>query len=160
MSSSTPSDQPDHVSAMVSPNGSQSIMNTFDGFDQLASSNANFNPLKSSSSSVSTAGQGSVTVASEMKHRLMLLQKSLNPDMNSMISRNNVTTANTVPPQKIAPQKLKYDIHSWSSYSANYHPRNIMLNKPMDQSSRWSSGSNNQNQFIMVKLDKVSIVRE
>ncbi|TPX71748.1 hypothetical protein SpCBS45565_g00878 [Spizellomyces sp. 'palustris'] len=59
---------------------------------------------------------------------------------------------------KIVPEKLSYDIHSWSSHSASYHPKHIMVNKPQDQSSRWSSGSNNQLQYITIKLDKLSIV--
>ncbi|KAI8849074.1 Muskelin N-terminus-domain-containing protein [Chytridium lagenaria] len=55
-------------------------------------------------------------------------------------------------------QKLQYDIQSWSSHSASYYPKNIMVNKPNDQSSRWSSKSNDQMQYITIKLDKVSIV--
>ncbi|KAF9929588.1 Muskelin 1, intracellular mediator containing kelch motif [Modicella reniformis] len=42
--------------------------------------------------------------------------------------------------------------HSSSSYSASYLPENIKTNNPQDQSSRWSSGSNNQMQYIMLKL--------
>eukprot|EP01137_Pigoraptor_chileana_P006051 Opistho-2@49948 len=53
---------------------------------------------------------------------------------------------------------LPYAIDSWSSHSAQYHPDNILVNKPTEQSSRWSSGSNNQMQFVSLKLDKVSIV--
>jgi len=56
-------------------------------------------------------------------------------------------------------EKLKYSIHAWSSHSASYHPKNIMVNKPQDQSSRWSSNSNNHMQFITIKLDKMSIVK-
>ena len=55
-------------------------------------------------------------------------------------------------------QKLEYDIHAWSSHSASYHPKNILVNKPTDQSSRWSSGTNDQMQFITLKLDKLSVV--
>jgi len=55
--------------------------------------------------------------------------------------------------------KLTYDIDSWSSHSALYHPRHIMVNKPLEQGSRWSSNSNNQMQFITLKLDKMAIVR-
>ena len=56
-------------------------------------------------------------------------------------------------------ERLGYEIHGWSSYSAQYHPKNILVNKPTDQSSRWSSGSNNQMQYLMLKLDRPSIVR-
>ncbi|KAI8803988.1 Muskelin N-terminus-domain-containing protein [Cladochytrium replicatum] len=61
-------------------------------------------------------------------------------------------------PSKLLPVRLKYDIHSWSSHSASYHPRHIMENRPTDQSSRWSSDTNNQLQFILVKLDRMSVV--
>ncbi|KAJ3316887.1 Muskelin 1, intracellular mediator containing kelch motif [Boothiomyces sp. JEL0866] len=56
-------------------------------------------------------------------------------------------------------EKLDFTISSWSSHSASYHPKNITVSKPQDQSSRWSSGSNNQLQFITVKLEKISIVK-
>lgn len=56
-------------------------------------------------------------------------------------------------------EKLEYEVTQWSSYSAHYHPKNIMENKPTDQASRWSSGSNNQMQYLILKLNKPSIVR-
>jgi len=56
-------------------------------------------------------------------------------------------------------EKLKYNVHSWSSHSASYHPKNILVNKPQDQSSRWSSNSNNHMQFITIKLDKMSVIK-
>jgi len=84
------------------------------------------------------------------------------PYMNSFRPfHNNITNINSplAGPLQAPPSPLSYSIHSWSSHSATYHPKNILVNKPNDQSSRWSSGSNNQCQFIMVKLDKLSIVR-
>lgn len=59
-------------------------------------------------------------------------------------------------PQQILP----YTIDNWSSHSANYHPSNILVHLPSDQSSRWSSGTNNQAQFITLKLTKPSIARK
>ncbi|XP_012567064.2 muskelin isoform X1 [Hydra vulgaris] len=53
---------------------------------------------------------------------------------------------------------LEYVIHSWSSYSSNYHPRNIKNDHPYDQSSRWSSDSNYPPQYIILKLVQPSIV--
>lgn len=50
-------------------------------------------------------------------------------------------------------ERLKYSIHSYSSYSAQYHPEHILNNRPFDQSSRWSSGANNQQQFLVLRLD-------
>jgi hypothetical protein len=58
----------------------------------------------------------------------------------------------------IKPQPISYDINDWSSHSASYLPEHIKVNKPQDQSSRWSSGSNNQMQFITVKLEQMSII--
>ncbi|KAI8905071.1 Muskelin N-terminus-domain-containing protein [Gorgonomyces haynaldii] len=55
-------------------------------------------------------------------------------------------------------QVISYDIHSASSHSANYHPRHIKVNKPQDQSSRWSSGSNNHMQYITLKLDQMAVI--
>ncbi|KAF9187936.1 Muskelin 1, intracellular mediator containing kelch motif [Haplosporangium sp. Z 767] len=55
------------------------------------------------------------------------------------------------------PCVLDYDVHSCSSYSASYLPENIKTNNPQDQSSRWSSGSNNQMQYIMIKLKTMAI---
>ncbi|KAF9976699.1 Muskelin 1, intracellular mediator containing kelch motif [Actinomortierella ambigua] len=57
------------------------------------------------------------------------------------------------------PKVLDYDVHSCSSFSASYLPENIKVNNPQDQSSRWSSGSNNQMQYIMIKLKKMAIAR-
>ncbi|OUM65195.1 hypothetical protein PIROE2DRAFT_7825 [Piromyces sp. E2] len=73
---------------------------------------------------------------------------------------NNTTTSKYMDYNDISslpPEKLKYSIHDWSSHSASYHPKNIMVNKPQDQGSRWSSNSNNHMQYITVKLDKMSV---
>ncbi|KAJ3045304.1 Muskelin 1, intracellular mediator containing kelch motif [Rhizophlyctis rosea] len=63
-------------------------------------------------------------------------------------------------PLKLSTDPIKYSIHAWSSHSASYHPQNILVNNPQDQSSRWSSGSNNQQQYITIKLDRMSVARE
>ncbi|KAJ3265912.1 Muskelin 1, intracellular mediator containing kelch motif [Chytriomyces hyalinus] len=55
--------------------------------------------------------------------------------------------------------RLGYDVAAWSSHSANYHPRHVLVNRPSDQSSRWSSGSNNQLQYITLKLDRICVVQ-
>ncbi|KAH6591184.1 hypothetical protein BASA61_005038 [Batrachochytrium salamandrivorans] len=60
---------------------------------------------------------------------------------------------------KVPAQKLEYSIHACSSYSSSYLPANILVNRPQDQSSRWSSGSNNQMQFITLKLAAMSVVQ-
>ena len=37
-------------------------------------------------------------------------------------------------------------------YSASYAPENVRLNCPADQASRWSSASNDQNQFLLLEI--------
>ncbi|CAG8469113.1 3784_t:CDS:10 [Funneliformis caledonium] len=56
-------------------------------------------------------------------------------------------------------EKLPYEIHSYSSYTAFYYPRNIMENKPLEQSSRWSSSCGDELQYIIIKLESMAIVR-
>lgn len=53
---------------------------------------------------------------------------------------------------------IPYNVHAHSSYSANYLPKHILVDKPADQGSRWSSGTNNQMQYLLLKLDKTSTV--
>ncbi|CAB4386012.1 hypothetical protein RhiirA5_492663 [Rhizophagus irregularis] len=55
-------------------------------------------------------------------------------------------------------EKLSYEIHSYSSYTSAYYPRNILEDKPLEQSSRWSSNCNNEMQYIIIKLETMSIV--
>ncbi|KAJ9074574.1 hypothetical protein DSO57_1005025 [Entomophthora muscae] len=55
--------------------------------------------------------------------------------------------------------KLSYSIHSWSSHSANFHPNNVLVDEPKNQASRWSTDSNKQTQFLMLELEKLSIVQ-
>ncbi|KAK6176578.1 hypothetical protein SNE40_014836 [Patella caerulea] len=54
--------------------------------------------------------------------------------------------------------KLEYAIVKWSSYSQSYPPENIYSDKAGDQSSRWSSDSNNPPQYLILKLEKPAIV--
>ncbi|XP_015762917.1 PREDICTED: muskelin-like [Acropora digitifera] len=56
------------------------------------------------------------------------------------------------------PRVLTYTIHKYSSHSASYLPTNVLINNPSDQSSRWSSDSNNPPQFLILKLEKPAIV--
>ncbi|GAA5806192.1 hypothetical protein HPULCUR_011722 [Helicostylum pulchrum] len=57
-------------------------------------------------------------------------------------------------------EALTYAIYDQSSQSGSYHPRNICVNEPTEQSSRWSSGSHDQSQFITIKLDKPAVACE
>lgn len=53
---------------------------------------------------------------------------------------------------------MNYSVHSSSGYSASYHPENIKVNQPSDQASRWSSASNDLNQFLILKLDRICVL--
>ncbi|XP_069681633.1 muskelin [Periplaneta americana] len=55
-------------------------------------------------------------------------------------------------------KKLEYTIHKCSSFSSTYVPENIQEDKSNDQSSRWSSDTNNPPQYLTLKLQKHSIV--
>ncbi|OBZ91936.1 Muskelin [Choanephora cucurbitarum] len=57
-------------------------------------------------------------------------------------------------------EPLPYTIHDHSSYSGPYHPRNICVNEPTEQSSRWSSGSQDQSQYITLKLERPAVACE
>jgi len=52
---------------------------------------------------------------------------------------------------------LKYSLHRFSSYSSSYVPDNILVDRPSDQSSRWSSGSTDTPQYLTLKLERLAI---
>ncbi|KAF3859620.1 hypothetical protein F7725_022019 [Dissostichus mawsoni] len=54
---------------------------------------------------------------------------------------------------------LTFGVFKWSSYSSTYLPENILVDKPNDQSSRWSSESNYPPQFLILKLERPAIVQ-
>ncbi|KAI9504610.1 Muskelin N-terminus-domain-containing protein [Coemansia spiralis] len=54
---------------------------------------------------------------------------------------------------------LPYEIHTWSSHSANFMPHNILCDRPHDQASRWSTNANNHRQFITLRLEHPALVR-
>lgn len=57
---------------------------------------------------------------------------------------------------------LHYTIATSTPHSGKYGPEHILLDKPQDQSSRWSGacqGSHtNPKQYILLKLDQMSIL--
>ncbi|RKP20511.1 muskelin 1, intracellular mediator kelch motif-containing protein [Rozella allomycis CSF55] len=61
--------------------------------------------------------------------------------------------------EKSLTNKLKYDIDSYSGYTPNFNPRNVMFDKPLDQSSRWATNSSSQSHFITLKLEKMALVQ-
>ncbi|XP_043287689.1 muskelin isoform X2 [Venturia canescens] len=54
---------------------------------------------------------------------------------------------------------LEYRIYKCSSYSSTYVPENILTDKPLDQTSRWSSDNDKQPQFLVLKLQSPAIVK-
>ncbi|KAF1802153.1 Muskelin N-terminus-domain-containing protein [Mucor lusitanicus] len=57
-------------------------------------------------------------------------------------------------------EPLPYHIYDHSSFSGPYHPRNICVNDPTEQSSRWSSNSHDQSQYVTIKLEKPAVACE
>lgn len=55
---------------------------------------------------------------------------------------------------------LTYTIYQYSSYSLYYHPQNILEDKPRNQLSRWSSGTQDSQQYIIIKFDVPAIARK
>lgn len=69
------------------------------------------------------------------------------------------TAATRPPPCASQPyHKLPYRIVDYSSYSAGYRPELVLEDKPTDQASRWSSASNDQHQFLTLRLDQPSLL--
>ncbi|KAK7582298.1 hypothetical protein V9T40_013743 [Parthenolecanium corni] len=54
---------------------------------------------------------------------------------------------------------LKYRIYSCSSFLPSFIPENILENNCSDQGSRWTSETNNPPQYVMLKLEKLAIVK-
>ncbi|KAJ1819256.1 hypothetical protein LPJ60_003870 [Coemansia sp. RSA 2675] len=53
---------------------------------------------------------------------------------------------------------LPYEVHTWSSHSANFMPHNILSDRPHDQASRWATNANNHRQFITLRLERPALV--
>jgi hypothetical protein len=64
-----------------------------------------------------------------------------------------------VPREDSALAPLPYSIDCCSGYSADYEPARILCDRPSDQSSRWSSASNNSQQFVQLRLERPAIVQ-
>lgn len=55
--------------------------------------------------------------------------------------------------------KLDYDVVEHSSYSASYTPHQIKIDRPLDQACRWSSAVNDQNQYLLLKLPAITLIK-
>ncbi|KAJ3385740.1 Muskelin 1, intracellular mediator containing kelch motif [Lobulomyces angularis] len=87
-----------------------------------------------------------------------LPQQNFTQTKEKSLIQSNLKSGN-IHRKVIYDQKLTYTIDSHSSHSATYYPQHILIDKPQDQSCRWSSGSNNQAQFITLKFDSISIAQ-
>lgn len=76
----------------------------------------------------------------------------------SQMSNNGGTVASLI--AKTKQIQLSYAIHDYSSHSGSYHPQNIMVNKPTQQASRWSSGLHDHEQYITIKFEKPVVARK
>ncbi|EJW01206.1 hypothetical protein EDEG_00566 [Edhazardia aedis USNM 41457] len=56
--------------------------------------------------------------------------------------------------------EIPYEICDFSSYSSEYHPKNIKIDNPLDSTSRWSTNVNDGNQYLILRLDTEAIVTE
>lgn len=78
-----------------------------------------------------------------------------------MVVNNNYENDQDPIEKELANEKshdIIYSIDSWSSYSSTYHPSHILVDNPKDQGSRWSSINNTNEQYIIIKLNQLSIV--
>ncbi|XP_072942576.1 muskelin [Epargyreus clarus] len=55
--------------------------------------------------------------------------------------------------------KLGYTIHKCSSYTTTFVPENILIDKPLNTSSRWFTDSGPASQYLVLKLDTPAIVQ-
>ena len=72
-----------------------------------------------------------------------------------MISASTSAVNNTHNPPY---PSLSYRIVDCSSFSSGYRPENVLEDRPTDQASRWSSATNDQHQYITLKLDSPALL--
>ncbi|KAM8713553.1 hypothetical protein ACLKA7_013817 [Drosophila subpalustris] len=70
-----------------------------------------------------------------------------------------VTGANLQKPFTLS-ERLNFEIYSYSSYSPNYLPENVLVDCPNDQTSRWSAYTNSPPQFLTLKLKRPAVVKK
>ena len=62
--------------------------------------------------------------------------------------------------EQIECKDIKYSIDSWSSYIGIFHPNNILKDiTNSDQFSKWSVDSKSKSEFVILKLERTSIVQ-
>ncbi|XP_034941544.1 muskelin [Chelonus insularis] len=70
-----------------------------------------------------------------------------------------MASSDYIPDDEIKWKTLEYRIYKCSSYSPSYLPENILVDKPQDQSSRWSPDHDHYPQYLILKLPRPSIVK-
>ncbi|KAJ1967101.1 hypothetical protein IWQ62_002060 [Dispira parvispora] len=60
--------------------------------------------------------------------------------------------------RRLCNETLNYDVVGYSSYSSDFHPNNIKVNQPVSGRSRWSSEFNDQRQYLILKLERPSLL--
>jgi len=73
------------------------------------------------------------------------------------LSKAYILFSMDIPPPSVP---LPYTVVKSTPHSGKYGPELILLDKPYDQSSRWSGAyqGNNSKQWILLKLDQMSIL--
>eukprot|EP00731_Ephydatia_muelleri_P000998 Em0001g998a len=55
-------------------------------------------------------------------------------------------------------ERIRYEVHSCSSYCGDYPPTHILVDDPSDSKSRWLSDGNQLPQYLVLKLEVPAIV--
>jgi len=73
------------------------------------------------------------------------------------LSKDYILFSMDIPPPSVP---LPYTVAKSTPHSGKYGPELILLDKPHDQSSRWSGAyqGNNSKQWILLKLDQMSVL--
>ena len=72
-----------------------------------------------------------------------------------MVTEATYTFSSSLPktPSPHFPLKvISASIYDFSGYVKDFHPKNILINDPQDQASRWSSSAKDLNQFITLRI--------
>ncbi|XP_014207147.1 muskelin [Copidosoma floridanum] len=62
-------------------------------------------------------------------------------------------------PSSDSEKNLEYRVYKCSSFTTPFVPENILVDKPSDQNSRWSTDNDNYPQYMTLKLQEPAIVK-
>ncbi|KAJ1653783.1 hypothetical protein IWQ61_006164 [Dispira simplex] len=99
-------------------------------------------PILNSDSTVNSGSNGEHSA--ELAHP--------NPNTVSAVSATGISG------RRLCKETLSYDLVGYSSYYPDFHPNNIKVNQPVSGRSRWSSEFNDQRQYLILKLERPSLL--